>query len=331
MGCGVVAGYGHLPALKASQELELVSVFDPDEKRLQSAQERFSVPKAFADTDEFFQSGIEAVVLASPAPCHYQNVMDSIRFGKHVLCEKPLAQSEDEAQAMVQEMQKAGLMLFTAYCYRFSSPCLKIKELLEQNAVGTVRSLRLVYIWNCHGRYETAPDGGRVEQARRVGRMLEGGPLVDCGVHQIDLSRWWLGSEVVAQHSFGAWVEDYEAPDHHYLHLEYANGVHAMVEMSFTYCHTAKEPIHFFTYDIIGTEGVIHYDGTSHTFELRNSSGTTQFPYAKVKGFDAMYSEFARALQTGSPGNLPTGQDGLIATQIARRAVEQAIQSRHVR
>lgn len=330
MGCGVVAGYGHLPALKASSELELVSIYDPDEKRLQAARERFSVPNAFSDVDAFFRSGIEAVSLASPAPCHHQNVMDAIRYGKHVLCEKPLAQSEHEAESMVAEMEKANLMLFTAYCYRFSAPCMKIKRLLEQDAVGTVRSLRLIYVWNCHGRYEKSADGTLVEQERRVGRMLEGGPIVDCGVHQIDLSRWWLASEVVAQHSFGAWVENYEAPDHHYLHLEHANGAHSMVEMSFTYCHTAKEPIHFFSYDIIGTDGVIRYDATSKTFELRNLQGTTSFPFAKVKGFDGMYTEFARALTTGESGNLPTGKDGLVATRIARHAVEQAMENRRV-
>ena len=70
--------------------------------------------------------------------------------------------------------------------------------------------------------------------------------MVDCDVHSIDLARHWLGSEVARHTALGAWVADYEAPDHMWLHLDHESGAHTMVEMSFTYGHTAKEPISFF-------------------------------------------------------------------------------------
>lgn len=328
MGCGTVADYGHLPVLRDSEELELHAVYDPDEAALLAAKKKFDVPEAYTDVERFLDSGIDAVSITSPAPCHSRNAMDAARHGKHILCEKPLAMTEDECRRMIDAAEKARVMLFTGFDYRFSPVAQKIKELVEQNAVGEVRSLRLINIWNCHGKYVTGPDGRTVEQARRAGRMHEGGPLVDCGVHLIDLGRWWVSSEVARWSAAGAWVDEYEAPDHVFLHMDHVNGVHTMVEISFSYCHTAKSPISDFTYQLIGTEGVIRYDRPTGVLEVRNTESTQQFTFDAVKNFAGMYSRFARALETGEPGDLPSAEDGLIAIRLAREATESLIRSR---
>lgn len=328
MGCGTVAGYGHLPALHQCPDLELHSLYDPDEDNLRRQQERFGVPHACTDIDQFFASGIDAVSITSPAPCHLQNLIDAARYGKHVLCEKPLAMTQAESQEMVDTARRAGIMLFTAFVARFNPASLQIRTLVRERAVGEVRSLRLIYIWGCHGKYETGPDGQQIEQARRAGRMLEGGPLVDCGVHDIDLARWWLGSEVTSWTAAGAWVEEYEAPDHVYLHMDHENGAHTLVEISYSYCHTAVDPIYHLTYQLIGTEGLIRYEMENNLLEVRNSAGTQQLECSGAKNFDDMYAAFARALERGSSDELPTGEDGLAATRIARAATEEAMARR---
>ena len=328
MGCGTVAGYGHLPALDQCPDLELYSLYDPDEDNLRRQQERFGLANAFTDVDQFFASGIDAVSITSPAPCHLQNVIDAAKHGKHVLCEKPLAMTEAESQEMIDTAARAGIMLFTAFVARFNPVSKQIRSLVRDGAIGEVRSLRLIYIWNCHGMYETGPDGQPIIQARRAGRMLEGGPLVDCGVHDIDLARWWLGSEVAKWTATGAWVEDYQAPDHIYLHMDHDNGAHTMVEISYTFTHTAADPIYHLTYHLIGTEGLIRHEMENNLLEVRNSTGTQQLECTGAKNFDDMYAAFARALEKGSSDELPTGEDGLEATRIARTATEEAIARR---
>jgi len=245
-----------------------------------------------------------------------------------VLCEKPLAMTEAESQEMIDTAARAGIMLFTAFVARFNPVSKQIRSLVRDGAIGEVRSLRLIYIWNCHGMYETGPDGQPIIQARRAGRMLEGGPLVDCGVHDIDLARWWLGSEVAKWTATGAWVEDYEAPDHIYLHMDHDNGAHTMVEISYTFTHTAADPIYHLTYHLIGTEGLIRHEMENNLLEVRNSTGTQQLECTGAKNFDDMYAAFARALEKGSSDELPTGEDGLEATRIARTATEEAIARR---
>ena len=152
--------------------------------------------------------------------------------------------------------------------------------------------------------------------------------MVDCGVHQIDLSRWWLGQEVERYEAAAAWVSDYDAPDHVYLHLDHSRGAHTMVEMSFTYGHTAKDPLPHFSYHLIGTGGVLRYDRDGYVLEARTGQETLRVPGASEKNFSGMYAEFERALSTGEPGNLATARDGLVATRIARTATERAIGSR---
>lgn len=243
--------------------------------------------------------------------------------GLHVLCEKPLAVNDAEAQAMIDVMDKAGLRLAVGFTYRFSPVAMTIKRLIGEGAIGEPRSLRLIYVWDFHGRYIRRDDPASGLQARRVGRMDEGGPLVDCGVHQIDLARWWLGQEVTDFCATGAWVEEHENPDHVYLHLQHERGAHTTVEISYTYGHTAKEPVASFIYDIVGTDGIIRFDRELGRFELRNAHGTTALDYASEKAFEQMYVAFRDALVHGEQTDLPSGRDGMLASHLAVAATEQ--------
>lgn len=328
IGCGVVADAGHLPAIVATPGLELAAICDPDPQRLRAAKDKFAAAEAFEEPEAFFGADLDAIAITSPQACHADHVHAAAAAGRHVLCEKPLAVNEAEAQGMIEAMAKAGRMLVVGFTYRFSPVAMTIKRLIEQGAIGEPRSLRLIYIWDCHGRYNRRDDPASGLQARREGRMDEGGPLVDCGVHQIDLARWWSGQEVADWTAAGAWVESHDAPDHVYLHLQHERGTHATVEISFSYGHTAKEPVSSFTYDIVGTEGVIRFDRERKLFELRNGHGTTPLEYASVKAFAEMYDAFYTALTGGSAAMLPTGRDGLIATRLATAATEQVMRTR---
>lgn len=328
MGCGTVAGYGHLPAIGATEELDLAAIFEPDAERCAEAAERFRPGAAYDDAEAFYGCGLDAVTVTSPLPCHYVNVTGAIRHGLPVLCEKPLAMHDMEAAEMISQAQAAGVALYTGFNYRFGEAEQCIKRLCGEGAIGEVRSLRLIYIWNCHGRYETDAAGNRIEQRRRQGRMLEGGPMVDCGTHQVDLARWWLGSEVADFDAWGAWVEAYEAPDHVWLHMDHENGAHTMVEISYSYAHTALEPEHHFIYDLIGTEGVIRYDRAKERVVLRSSAATENFSVRPGKNFAGLYAAFAKAVATGDDADLPTARDGQAAARITREATEAAMARR---
>lgn len=328
MGVGVVARYGHIPAILETGEFELHAIFDPHGPSLTDARKKFQIPHAFADAEEFFQSGIEAVTIASSAPFHKDNVLACAAHGIPALCEKPLAMTGAESREMVKAMQQAGVPLYAAFCYRFSPSALKIRELVTAGAIGEVRSLRLIYNWNLHGKYADDANGNRVLQKRREDRMLEGGPMVDCGTHQIDLATFWLNSPVIRSAGHGAWVDDHEAPDHMWLHLDHANGAHSVIEISYSYHHTTKNARSEFVYELIGTNGVIRYDREARQLFLENGEGRQDFEFHPEKEFEGMYREYANALRRGGSVLLTSAEAGLTVAEIARNATDEAIQNR---
>jgi len=328
MGCGVVSEYGHLPPLRDSPRFEVRSLMDPDAARLADYQRRFGVPQGYTDQEAFMKSGLDAVSICSPAPFHLANIKGCAAQGLPALCEKPLAMDADEAKHIVDLMRDADLPLYVGFCYRFSGCAQTIRDLVQNGAIGQVRSLRLIYNWDCHGKYEQDAQGNWVKYQRRIDRMLEGGPMVDCGVHQIDLAQWWLNSPVVRYAGQGSWVDEYEAPDHVFLHMDHDCGAHTMVEMSYSYGHTTKNKYNEFIYELIGTDGIIRYERNTNLFELRNNHFTEKLKHTGEKNFAAMYEHFADALQKGDPGDLCTGEEAIIATDIARHATNQIIADR---
>jgi len=333
MGCGVVASYGHLPAIAQTPGLALHALYDPDADHLQREAERFHVPHRFTEPGPFFDSGLDAVVITSPAPAHRQNVLDCAARKLPVLCEKPLAMTHDEGREMIVAMREAGAFLAVGFCYRFSPCALEIKRMVEAGEIGDVRTLRLIYNWDCHGKWyrpdpRDRPDHWIVDP-RRAGRMHEGGPMVDCGTHQIDLATWWTGSAVTRATGHGSWADEYDAPDHMWLHMDHARGSHTMVEMSFSYGHTTRDKISTFLYEIIGTDGLIRYDRNVGLFEIRTDQYTRRLPYHEEKNFPGMYHAFEQALRDGQIGELLcSAEEAVEVTRLARTATDQVIQTR---
>lgn len=330
IGCGTVATYGHLPAIVSTSGLQLAAVCDIDANRAAATATRFGAGQAFSDLEAFFASGLDAVAITSPAPVHIDHVAAAARHRKPVLCEKPMAMNDAESERMIALMRQAKVPLYVGFTYRFSPAALQIHEMLHRGAIGKLFGMRLVYNWDCHGRYNRRDDATSGTQLRRHDRMLDGGPMVDCGVHQIDLARWWSGSEMRRITGHGAWdpTEGYDIPGHVYLHADHDNGVHTMVEISYTFGHTAKESRSDFVYEFTGSEGLIRFDRGAQLFECCTASGTQRLPFTSEKNFEGMYVAFEQALRTGEPGHLPTGADGLIATRIARQATEDAVARR---
>jgi predicted dehydrogenase len=329
MGCGSVADFGHLPAIGRCSEFELVGLFDPVRGRAASYSAKFG-GKAFESDEEFFSQPMDAVAICSPLAAHFDNVMLASQHGVHVLCEKPIAVNEEEAADMIAVMEDSGKGFFVGLVYRFSHVAAQLKKWLRDGTIGDVRHIRMQYLWNLHGQWVQDSAGNWVESPLWRGRMLEGGPLIDCGVHQIDLIRWMTGREVVSCDGFGAWLAKYDAPDHVTCHLALEGGITASVEVSFTYGHTVREPVSYFTYELIGTGGVARFDRNGYVLEARTGEQVLRSEGASEKNFDGMYHQFGRYVASGEVGSLASPDDALVATKIAIDCTDRAICKRIV-
>lgn len=330
VGLGVVAGYGHLPAIHENPDLELSAVYDPLPERAREIGEKYGCFWT-ADADEFYTRELDAITIASPLPTHREHVLRAAAQGLHVLCEKPIATSDEEAAEMQSATGAAGVLFAVGFVYRGSDVTQTLLQWTEEGKIGDLRLLRMSYLWNLHGRYSPDESGVWKENAMWRGRMLEGGPMIDCGVHFIDLARIFTGSEIVDAQGSGAWVAEYEAPDWCLGTLTHENGAVTMVEVGFTYGHTVKEPRAIFTYDLIGSGGTARFERELSRLELRNGEGTVQAHGGWEKDFVGMYVWWAEALKTGVLGPLAGAKDARIASKWAFRLTETAINAKRMR
>ena len=109
VGCGTVAGYGHLPAIKHHPGARLVGVADVDPHRAQRANRDFEAEVWSTDYQDFLRrDDVDVVVIATPPASHARIALDSLRAGKHVLCEKPIARSLYDAREMIRTAEETG-------------------------------------------------------------------------------------------------------------------------------------------------------------------------------------------------------------------------------
>ncbi|WP_152363603.1 Gfo/Idh/MocA family protein [Microlunatus speluncae] len=321
VGCGAVAQYGHLPAILAEPGLELAAVCEVDPDRL--AQVAASTgARPYRSLDELAAADLDALVITSPAPLHEEHITWAAGQGLPVLCEKPLTLDEAGSVRAIEAMEEAGRPLYVGFTYRFAPAALDIHRLIREGAIGEPRALRLIYLWDLHGAYADREQHTGVNE-RREGRIAEGGPMIDCGVHQLDLARWWLGGEPVPTSVVGISVEGRTVPDHIVAHLD-VDGCQVMVEISIGYGHTAPRTLPSYSYEVIGSEGVLRYRREEREFVAIGRDGIRELAWSPEKSFDGMYAAFARALAGDPADSLPTGRDGLIATQLATAITQRA-------
>ena len=257
---------------------------------------------------------------------HHPVVMDAARAGKHAFCEKPIAPTIELGREMVRAMQQAGKLFAINFEKRHSVPYPKMKEMLDAGAIGELKVMRFIGNWQ----------GGRWASAERY-RMLmtEGlGSIVDCGIHDFDLARWYSGSEFAEISAKGTNVEDYPNPDHVVATCKMANGVLVLIEAGWAYTHNTPCHEANLRADLIGTEGVIGYsdwqtniEGEQTRKELNVYSRDACYREtitAPGKAFDRMYSLFAQGIRQGRLIDLPSGNDGVKALEAALEALRQA-------
>lgn len=184
IGAGGIGTSVHLPAYAALPDVEIVAVADIIEERAKKAAERFGAPHAFADYKELLKlDELDAVTVCTPNYMHAPITIDALKAGKHVLCEKPLAINPEQAAAMVDAAKAAGKILMVGVNNRFRDESQKLKRMIQAGELGEIYAARCGWV-----RRRGVPFWGDwfMEKAKSGG-----GPLIDIGVHMLDLT-WWL-------------------------------------------------------------------------------------------------------------------------------------------
>jgi len=207
IGCGQVSRVGHGLAIKGDKRAVIAASADPDDENRENFVRKFKVPGVYSDHREMLEKeALDAVVIASPPWLHREHLKDSIDAGLHVLCEKPLATTPEDVNAMVKMAKGHDKIVQIGHSKRFEPGFQRIKETVNAGTLGKIYQMS-VY-WHYYlpdfrvGWIKRALDilkrrGIDLEKKYGTWRYFDkragGGDFFDHAPHYIDLMRFFFG------------------------------------------------------------------------------------------------------------------------------------------
>ncbi|MFA6930630.1 MAG: Gfo/Idh/MocA family oxidoreductase [Lentisphaeria bacterium] len=239
LGAGSIVIYRHALELAQNPYAELVMVYDPIKSRAQSLAKQYGMKTAASENALITQKNIDAIVVATPNSEHARLTIAALEAGKHVLCEKPMATSLEDAAAMIRAAEKTGKKLMIGHNQCMMAPHLKAKQLLKDGCIGDILTFRSSF---GHGGPETwSQDNGPHTWFFKKEKAYVGS-MGDLGVHKAYLLPWLLGSDFVEA---GAFIDtkvkrdEKDKPitvdDNAVCILRMANGIMGQLTASWTY------------------------------------------------------------------------------------------------
>ena len=190
IGCGDVTEVKSGPGLQKARDSELAAVMRRDRDKARDYARRHGVPRWYDDAGALIEDeGVDAVYVATPPDSHPEYTLRDAAAGKPVYVEKPMARTAPECEEMVEACRRAGVPLFVAYYRRRLPVHMKVAELLDEGAVGDVRTVSIRLFKPAAGAPSRRGRPWRVDPAVAG----EGGHFHDLGCHQLDLLDFLLG------------------------------------------------------------------------------------------------------------------------------------------
>lgn len=188
IGCGGIAKGKHLPSLKKLPQVEMVAFCDLIEERAREAATNFGLQdaKVYTNYHELLaDSSIDVVHVLTPNSSHSEITVAALEAGKHVMCEKPMAKTSQQARAMLEAARRTGRKLTIGYQNRYRSDSLYLHEACQSGDLGDIYFAKALAV-----RRRAVPTWGVFLDEEQQG----GGPLIDIGTHSLDLTLWMMNN-----------------------------------------------------------------------------------------------------------------------------------------
>jgi len=335
---GLGMGQGHARGYQSHPHAELVALCDLDMGRLEAVAAELGVAQTYTDLDEMLtKADLDAVSVALPNKLHAPFTIKALRRGLHVLCEKPMARTLREAERMLAAAAKAGKNLMINFSYRFSDMSYALKEQVDLGVVGDIYFGRTVW----HRRRGFPQFGSWFGDKEMAG----GGPLLDLGVHRLDLALWLMGYpepvavsgstyDPIARATARRECKKYSVEDLACGLIKFANGATLLLESSWAL--NIGENEHMVT-ELYGTRGGLVQrncdGGYGFEAELYTEEGESLFSKKldrRIVGAPSSYHEFIDSiLEDRQP--MASAEQGLKVMKILEGIYKSAETGREVR
>jgi predicted dehydrogenase len=316
-------------AVQANPDVaELVAVASPTPGNAAAFAKRHGVPQAYRDYRELLRDpDVELVSITAPNRLHAQIAIDAARAGKHVVCEKPLCITLEEADAMIEACAKAGVLLLYAEELFFAPKYVKAKRMADEGAFGRIHLVK-------QGEKHSGPHSDWFWDVAQSG----GGAVMDLGCHGIAFCWWFLGKQpitsVYSQMSTQVHQQRTKGEDEAITILEFADGAVGVVESSWNRPGGMDDSIEVFgdkgqTYaDMLMGNALPTYSEVGFGYAVEKAASTKGWTYPVFEehwnyGFPQEIRHFARCVR-GQETPLADGETGRVVQEVLYAAYASA-------
>jgi predicted dehydrogenase len=321
IGAGGIAQYAHIPGYQKIEGVEVAALSDINRETLKAAAEKFGVKKTYTDYRKMLATEkLDAVSVCTPNAHHAAPTIAALKAGAHVMVEKPIAMNADEGRQMVAAGRKAKRLLMMAFNQRWSAANRYLRREVEGGALGNVYYGEAVYM-----RRSGIPGWGVFVDKELSG----GGPLIDVGVHMLDLALWLMGHPKPksafgsAYAAFGKrtdwfagmgqWdAKKFSVEDFGVGLVRFETGATLLLKASWA-ANIGEDQHHVM---LMGTEGGLN-TSPPRVFRLEQGALVDVAPQRlpNVDTYAEEMVQFVKAIREGKPSPVP-GEHGLMATAI---------------
>lgn len=343
IGCGSISD-SHLQAYAANPQVKLTAVCDLNEERARRTAKQYGIDDVYADYRQLLADpNIDAVSICTWNNSHAEISIEALRSGKNVLCEKPLCKTVDEALAIRQAVEETGRVLQVGYVRRHAANIEVLKRFIDAGDLGDLYYAKASLI------RRLGNPGGWFADEERSG----GGPLIDIGVHVIDLCWYLMGKPAPVSVSGNAYrklgnrsnIENfsyYQAADFDpslntvedmaNALIRFENGASLMVDVSFS-LHARKDSAQI---AVFGERGGAEIEPSLSIVTEQHNTILNIDPQLTTPGFDFVDS-FKREINhfvdlcQGKGENLCPVDDGVAMIRLLNAIYRSAEEGREIR
>lgn len=328
IGCGRIAQIRHLPEYSDNENAKVSAVYSLNRERAASVGVRYNA-KVYDTCDALLADrSIDAVSVCTSNAEHCEISVKALRAGKHVLCEKPMATSQEECELMLKTAEETGRRLMIAHNQRFAAAHSEAKKMIAEGAIGRILTFRTNFMHKGPESWTINPDDNWFFNKSRAAF----GVIADLGIHKIDLLHFLTGSRITnvsavihtldKKTSSGRMIA---VDDNAMCIFDMDNGSAGTMTVSWTCCGPEENSTVFY-----GTEGVMRiYDDPEFSLIVEKKDGSRVVSNPGRIGTNekqeksGVIDSWIRSLVTGAPPEIPI-EESLLAMKVLFAAMESA-------
>jgi len=333
IGSGFV-GDIHAESFKFVPDAKVVAIASPTPGKARAFAQKHHIEHAFENYHDLLAlNDVDMVNVALPNDLHAEVVIAAAKAGKHVVCEKPLCLTLEEADVMIEACNKAGVLLMYAEELLFAPKYVRAKQLVDEGAIGKAFAVK-------QSEEHFGPHSPWFWDVRRSG----GGVLLDMGCHSVEYGRWVLGKPRVKSvfASLGTYVhgDKTEGEDHAFCVVEYENGAVNMAENSWAKHGGVDDRCEiygdkgFTRADLLRGSALLTYSEVGYGYAVEKAATTQGYTFTMFEeiwnyGFPQEMQHFVRCVR-GLEEPIETGEDGREVLKILCAAYQSAGEGRRI-